>query len=184
MGWSGRAGRPTGGLPAIVLQIVILALVAAVVAIIIRSCSMSSEPAEIQLPSGTFESRLELRWGDMDALHHVNNTVYFRYFEEARVRLFARVHPDVFARRALVLARTSCDFLKPLLYPASIVVGLKLMHVGRSSLEFECWIADAENRQSVHATGRSVIVCVDMQTQRPVPWTDEELQALQRCFSE
>lgn len=145
---------------------------------------MPSESAEIQLPSGTFESRLEVRWGDLDALHHVNNTVYFRFFEEARVRLFGLLHPDGFSQRALVLARASCDFLRPLLYPASIVVGMKLMHLGRTSVEFECWIADAEDRQSVHARGRNVIVCVDTQTQRPVAWTDGELQALRHCFSE
>lgn len=145
---------------------------------------MPPKSADVQVPTGAFEARLEPRWGDVDSLHHVNNAVYFSYFEEARVRLFARVHPDGFSQRALVLARASCDFLKPLLYPASIVVGLKLARVGRTSIEFECWIADAEDRQLVYAMGSSVTVCVDTRTQRPVPWTNEELQALQRCFSE
>ncbi|TAN30279.1 MAG: acyl-CoA thioesterase [Castellaniella sp.] len=145
---------------------------------------MPSESAEIQLPSGTFESRLELRWGDMDALRHVNNTIYFRFFEEARVRLFDRVYPDGFSQRAMLLAHASCDFLRPLLYPASIVVGLKLTRVGRTSLELEGRIADAGASGLVYARGVSVVVCADAQTQRPVPWSAEELQALQRCFSE
>lgn len=145
---------------------------------------MPSEPIDIQMPSGVFESRIELRWGDMDSLHHVNNTLYFRYFEEARVRLFARMHPDGFSQRALVLAHTSCDFLKPLLYPASVIVGLKRARTGRSSMELDGWIVDAEDRRCVHARSRNVLVCVDVRTQRPVPWTPDELQALQGCFSE
>lgn len=143
---------------------------------------MSAESADFRIPDGVFEIPLEVRWGDLDALHHVNNTVFFRFFEEARVHLFARVHPGGFGRRAMVLAHTECDFLRPLLYPASVVVGLKLTHAGHSSLELESLLTDAADRQLVYARGRNVIVCVDTQTQRSVPWAPEELHALQRCF--
>jgi acyl-CoA thioester hydrolase len=146
--------------------------------------SMSAEPPDFQIPSGSFEIRLDVRWGDMDALRHVNNTLYFRYFEEARVRLFNAMDDGGFTRCPVVLAHASCDFLKPLLYPASVVVGLKLVRVGRSSMELDCWVAAAENPGTVHARGRHVIVCVDAGTQRPVAWPAAQLQALRRCFSE
>ena len=82
-----------------------------------------------------------------------------------------------------MLARSSCDFLKPLLYPADILVGMKLLHVGRTSLELDCWIVRADNPQTQHARGRSVVVCADSTTGRPVPWTAADRQALARCFS-
>ncbi|HEX7386464.1 MAG TPA: thioesterase family protein [Castellaniella sp.] len=144
---------------------------------------MDGDAQTFEVPEGVFQVRQEVRWGDLDALHHVNNTVYFRYFEEARVQLFTALDGTAFARRPVVLAQASCDFLIPLLYPASIVVGLKLVRVGRSSLELECWIADPADVTKVYARGRSVLVCIDEHTHRSVAWPPEQLQVLQRCFS-
>ena len=144
---------------------------------------MTADSTVFELPTGTFRVRLETRWGDLDALRHVNNTRYFQYFEEARVKLFDALEGGSSLRCPSVLAHASCDFLKPLLYPACIVVSLKLLRVGHSSLELECWIAEAEDPEVVHAKGRNVLVCVDAHTQRPVAWSPAQLQALQRCFS-
>lgn len=144
---------------------------------------MATEIVDIQTPSGTFEIRVEVRWGDMDALRHVNNVAYFRYFEEARVRLFSAMGMDAARGRFGVLAHASCDFLKPLLYPACVVVGMKLRRVGRTSVELDCWIADADDPGAVHARGRNVLVCADGATGRPVPWTDADRRMLMRCFS-
>jgi acyl-CoA thioester hydrolase len=144
---------------------------------------MPAETVDIQTPSGTFEIRMDVRWGDMDALRHVNNVAYFRYFEEARVRLFAAMGLNVARGRFGVLAHASCDFLKPLMYPAGVVVGMKLVRVGRTSIELDCWIADADDPGIVHARGRNVLVCTDGASGRPVPWTDEDRRMLDRCFS-
>jgi acyl-CoA thioester hydrolase len=144
---------------------------------------MSSESLDIQTPSGTFEISIDVRWGEMDALRHVNNTAYFRYFEEARVRLFSAMGLDAAAGRYGVLAHASCDFLKPLMYPARVVVGMRLARVGRTSLELDCWIADAGDPEALHARGRNVLVCADAATGRPLPWTDADRQALDRCFA-
>ncbi len=133
--------------------------------------------------SGTFETLIDVRWGDLDALNHVNNAVYFRYFEEARVHLYAAIGMDRVPGRVGLLAHASCDFLKPLLYPARIVVGLKLLRVGRSSLELETWIARADEPGEACARGRNVLVCADGATGRPSPWTDDDRRALARCFS-
>lgn len=144
---------------------------------------MSSESLDIQTPSGTFETRIDVRWGEMDALRHVNNTAYFRYFEEARVRLFLALNLDGTTGRFGVLAHASCDFLKPLMYPARVVVGMRLARIGRTSLELDCWIADAGDSSRLHARGRNVLVCTDAATGQPLPWTDAERQALARCFA-
>lgn len=144
---------------------------------------MSTEVVDIQTPSGAFEVRIDVRWGDMDAMRHVNNTAYFRYFEEARVRLFSALGMDPDSGRAGVLAHASCDFLKPLLYPARIVVGLGLRRIGRTSIELDGWIAAEDDAQSLYAKGRNVLVCTDGATGRPVPWTDADRRMLSRCFS-
>ncbi len=115
---------------------------------------MSSESLDIQTPSGTFETQIDVRWGEMDALRHVNNTVYFRYFEDARVRLFFAMGLDGAANRYGVLAHASCDFLKPLMYPARVTVGMKCVRIGRTSLELDCWIADAGDPETLHARGQ------------------------------
>ncbi len=143
---------------------------------------MSSESIAVPVPSGTWETKLELRWGDLDSLGHVNNSVYFQYFEEARVRLFSTAGLRDFSRRSMVQAHATCDFLKPLLYPASIVVGLKLVRIGRSSLELESWIADATDRSHVYARGSNVVVRFDVAQRHSSPWTAAELQALRACF--
>lgn len=144
---------------------------------------MTSETLEIQTPSGTFETPVEVRWGDMDALSHVNNTAYFRYFEEARVRLLYALGLSAPGARSGVLAHAACDFLKPLLYPARVVVGMKLLRIGRTSLELEVWIADAGDAGTVHARGRNVMVCVDGDG-RPASWSAADRQALARCFAD
>uniref|UniRef100_UPI00333E9FA6 acyl-CoA thioesterase n=1 Tax=Castellaniella defragrans TaxID=75697 RepID=UPI00333E9FA6 len=132
---------------------------------------------------GAFLSRMDVRWGDLDALGHVNNAVYFRYFEEARVRLGVAIGLFDGTDRTGVLAHASCDFLKPLLYPARIIVGLKILRLGRTSLELETWIARADTPEDIYARGRNIFVCADRATGRPSAWTDADRQALARCFS-
>lgn len=144
---------------------------------------MPLESSATQSPSGTFETLVDVRWGDMDALRHVNNAVYFSYFEEARVRLFATMGLDGSDGRYGVLAHASCDFLKPLMYPSRVVVGMKRVRIGRTSLELECWIADADAPETLHARGRNVLVCADSTTGRPMPWTDADRQAMDHCFA-
>lgn len=133
---------------------------------------------------GSYLIKMELRWGDQDALRHVNNTVYFRYFEEARIRLFKELGMDMSrGDYFMVLAHASCDFLKPLLYPANIVVGQKLVRIGRSSMELECWIADADDSQILYAQGRNVLVSTDSNTGKSAPWSDYFRKTIVQCFN-
>ncbi|MER1966215.1 thioesterase family protein [Castellaniella sp. GW247-6E4] len=144
---------------------------------------MSLDPSATPPPSGTFDTLIDVRWGDLDALNHVNNAIYFRYFEEARVHLYAAIDMDFASGRVGLLAHASCDFLRPLLYPARIVVGLKLLRLGRSSLELDTRIERADEPGEAYARGRNVLVCADGATGRPTPWTEADRRALARCFS-
>ncbi len=79
---------------------------------------------------------IPVRWGDMDALGHVNNTVYFRYAEQARIEwLLSLGYPDIVAvEEGPVIINASCTFLKPITYPATVEVRTLIGKPGRSSL--------------------------------------------------
>ena len=71
-----------------------------------------------------FTSRQPIRWGDMDSLGHVNNTVYFRYLEQARIEWLFALTPErsAFEGTGPVIVNASCTFLVPLVYPGEIAV--------------------------------------------------------------
>lgn len=134
------------------------------------------------LIGGVFQCVMPVRWGDLDALNHVNNAVYFRYFEEARIQLFQQAGIILPSARNGVLAHASCDFLLPVLYPATVVVSLVLLRVGRSSMELETLIECQDEPGVVYARGKNVMVAVDGATGSSSPWTAEELAKFARCF--
>lgn len=75
-----------------------------------------------------------IRWGDMDALAHVNNTVYLRYFEESRVSWAAAIGmPLRNDAEGMILAKASVTFKKPVTYPANVTVDLLAGTIGRTS---------------------------------------------------
>lgn len=125
-----------------------------------------------------------VRWGDLDAQNHVNNTVYFRYFEEARVQLFRKAGLVLAKNKVGILAHASCDFLKPIIYPATVIVTLVLMRVGRSSMEFDVIIECQDNPGVLYAKGKNVIVGADAATGKSTPWTPSELAGFAQYFVE
>lgn len=126
---------------------------------------------------------MPVRWGDLDALNHVNNTVYFRFFEEARVQLFSKVGLMPPSRKAGVVAHVSCDFLKPLMYPAMAVVTQVLVRVGRSSIEMETLLEREDEPGVIYAKGRYVMVGTDAETGKSLPWSEQELALLAELMS-
>ena len=108
-----------------------------------------------------------IRWGDMDALGHVNNTVYFRYMEQARIEwLFAqaRSHDAYAAGSGPVIVNASCTFEQPLVYPGDVEVRMYLGEPGRSSVGSHYEIFKDGRR---HAEGAARIVWIDLATGRP-----------------
>jgi acyl-CoA thioester hydrolase len=103
----------------------------------------------------------------MDAMGHVNNTVYFRYMEQARIAWFDALVPDKHAWSALgiVIVSTSCNFRKPLTYPGTVDVGLFAGAPGGSSVPtfYELRVSD-----ELYAEGEAVVVFIDTRSQKPV----------------
>jgi acyl-CoA thioester hydrolase len=113
-------------------------------------------------------TRIAIRWGDMDALGHVNNTVYFRYMEQARIEWLAALQPpgDMYGRDGIVVITASCTFLEPLVYPGDIEVKMFLGEPGRTSVASYYDICKDGRR---HAEGSAKIVWIDMESGRPKP---------------
>ncbi len=117
---------------------------------------------------------LSLRWGDMDAAGHVNNTVYFRYMEEVRVRFFhARgLSPGgaaVPAGAAPVVVNASCSFLKPLVYPGDVEVRMYIGEVGRASMMTWYELRPSYDPAVVYAQGEAKTCFIDTALGRSIP---------------
>jgi len=111
--------------------------------------------------------RIPIRWGDMDAMGHVNNTVYFRYMEQARIRWFDRLVPeeDAWHSTGIVIANASCNYRRAITYPGTVEVKLFVGAPGGASVPttYELRVdADPEP----YADGAAVVVFIDMQTQK------------------
>ncbi|MGI9301438.1 MAG: acyl-CoA thioesterase [Gammaproteobacteria bacterium] len=113
-----------------------------------------------------------VRWGDMDAIGHVNNTVYFRYFEQVRINWLERIGAaDAVSagETGIVIINAECTYLKPIIYPAKLEVSMSGGRPGRSSFVAYYEIRDAAERDTLFATGSSKIVWVDRVNEKSIP---------------
>ncbi|MFA1737899.1 acyl-CoA thioesterase [Lysinibacillus fusiformis] len=119
-----------------------------------------------------FETNLKVRFNDCDSLGHVNNSVYFTYFEEARKELFHIFNHNLNIKSwNLIVASTNCDFLQEIGYAQKITIYTWISRIGKSSLEVEHTIED-ENRNCV-AQGKVVLVFFDFDKRKSIPLTSE-----------
>jgi len=139
--------------------------------------------AAVPQAGGVFQIVLPVRWGDLDALNHVNNTVYMRYVDEARAQLYALAGIPVPGDRASLLVHMESDFLKPMTYPATAVISLVFKRLGRSSMAFDFIIDTQAAPGEVYVRGENVIVCTDVHTGQAVPWSEDELRRFASCFA-
>ena len=103
---------------------------------------------------------LPVAWGEMDSYRHVNNVVYFRYFENARLEYFRRLDWLDFERDTGVgpiLAATQARFRKPLTYPDTISVGARVPSVGDDRFTME-YVLVSHTLAAVAAEGQGTIV--------------------------
>lgn len=107
-----------------------------------------------------------IRWGDMDALGHVNNTVYFRFMEQARIEWVFAQAGSYQGGSGPVIVNASCTFLVPLVYPGSVEVRMYLSAPGRSSVESHYELDCGGVRA---AEGAAKIVWIELASGRSVP---------------
>lgn len=119
--------------------------------------------------------RLPVQWGEMDAYGHLNNVIFFRYFESARIRYLERCgfteSYDV-DRVGAILHSTGARFRRPVHYPDTVEVGARVsaMEEDRFTMEYRIVSLDQE---AVAAEGHGVVVSFDYEAGRKVPLPDD-----------
>lgn len=118
-------------------------------------------------------SRMSIRWGDMDAMGHVNNTVYFRYIEQARIAWFTEIgcEPDPNGEGPVII-NARCTFLKQLKYPGDIEVQTYVGAAGRSSFETYHEIRRLDQPEILSAEGGAKVVWVDFPSEKSTALPD------------
>jgi len=117
-----------------------------------------------------YTTRIPIRWGDMDSMGHVNNTVYFRFMEQARIEwLYAcagRLGEKAYEREGWVIVNASCTFHVPLTYPGEAEVRMFIGAPGKSSVEscYEIWMAETK-----YADGAAKLVWIDLNSAKSTP---------------
>jgi len=123
-----------------------------------------------------YEMRIAVRWGDMDALGHVNNTLYFRYFEQVRIEWLERLgyatlpaEDPAQPSEGPVIADAHCQFLIPVTYPAELLLQMSGGPPGRSSFDIHYELRDAADAARLYSTGSTRLVWVDYRAGRSTP---------------
>ena len=124
--------------------------------------------------------RIPVQWGEMDAYGHVNNTVFFRYFESARIVFLERCRfIEAYDRDKVgaILHSTSCRFRRPLFYPDTAIVATRASEVGEDRFTME-YLMISESADAIAAEGSGIIVSFDYVNRKPVPIPDYVAEAL------
>lgn len=131
---------------------------------------MSQRPTPSRREAFAHFTPISTRWSDNDAYRHVNNTVYYGFFDTA-VNEFL-IHAGVLDVEATpvvgLVVETSCCYFAPVSFPDRVSVGMRVTHVGTSSLHYELAVFRNDDDRAA-AEGRFVHVYVDRATNRPVP---------------
>ena len=110
---------------------------------------------------------LSIRWGDMDAMGHVNNTVYFRYMETVRIEWMRAVGCDPDPQgQGPVIVNAFCNFYRQLEYPGDVRVKLYVSDPGRTTFETWCTMERTDQPGVVCADGGATTIWVDFPQQK------------------
>ena len=120
------------------------------------------------------------RWNDNDVYGHINNAVYYTYFDAVvNSAMITRGLLDIHAGTSICLVvETQCHYFTPLAFPQPLDAGLRVAHLGTSSVRYELGIF-AEGAPLAAACGQLVHVLVDRASRRPVPFNSVWRDALQ-----
>jgi acyl-CoA thioester hydrolase len=146
-------------------------------------CGMSArEPLLARDGYGHFEI-VPTRWLDNDAYAHVNNTVYYGWFDTVvNSYLVAAGVLDIAAGTTIgLVVETGCRYARPVSFPQPVEIGLRVAQLGRSSVRYELGVF-TDGVVDAAAQGFFVHVYVDRVTRRPVPLGDDWRAALERLL--
>jgi acyl-CoA thioester hydrolase len=123
-----------------------------------------------------------VHWGEMDYFRHVNNTVFFRYFESARIAYLDRIgfrEERAEGGMGPILASTHARFRRPLTYPDTVRVGARTVELGTDRFTMEYRLV-SESQAAVAAEGGGVLVSFDYAAGRKGPLPEGVRGAIER----
>ena len=114
---------------------------------------------------------LPVQWGDMDAAQHVNNTVYLRWIESARIAMFQKVNGETLAFKKIVpiLAWQDCKYIFPVTYPDQVIIALDIIELLEDRVVFEGKIYSKTHNRIV-AISKSIVMAYDMEKLKKHPF--------------
>lgn len=113
-----------------------------------------------------------IQWGEMDAFNHLNNVVFYRYAESARIAYLQTL--GMFdGSMVTVLAQSSCQYLRPVVYPDTLLLGVRCQRLGTTSIVMAYSYYSCA-QQAIVATAEAVVVRLQSDGETKMPWTDEE----------
>lgn len=141
--------------------------------------------ANVTIDPSDFAVHLDwpVQWGDQDMFGHVNNTIYFRWFESARVEYLERIGMSAMSRREMVLgpilASVTCNFRRQVTFPDTVRIGTRVSRIGKTSMTIDHGIWSTAGQGALVADGTSTVVVFDYQSQRPTRVPDEIRQRIE-----
>ena len=117
-----------------------------------------------------FEKAIPIRWGDMDAMGHLNNGSYFRYLETVRIDWMTSIGcQPIPTGEGPVIVNAFCNFYKQLEYPGEVMVKMYVSDPKRSTFETWCTLERLDKPGVIHAEGGATTVWVDFPAQKSKP---------------
>ena len=133
-------------------------------------------------PAHTF-LKIDVRWGDQDAMNHVNNIKYFQFLEQVRVNWFfhsanlplSAVEAEVNGVKTLpILARTEVSYKRPVTYPDSLIIGFSSEATNKSRGDFKhTYIIYSTAQKQIVSTGEADLVTYDYSEKKRQPVPDD-----------
>lgn len=121
-------------------------------------------------------TEVSVRFNDMDSLSHVNNSLFNSYFEEARIQVLQEIPEwieDLERKRSFVLRKSTIEYLAPILYPDTLLIGSGLLRVDTARV-YALQAVYSSNTNRLCSTAETMGVWFDLQAQRPtrIPASD------------
>lgn len=123
----------------------------------------------------SFSTPIQIRFSDIDGYLHVNNGIYFSYFEHARALFLHQVCNWNVMTIGTVVGRIEIDYIRPIHLEDQVEALVKCSRIGNSSFDLEQFLigTDSKGESHVFAKCKCIMVSVDMKTMRPVPVPEE-----------
>lgn len=125
------------------------------------------------IPDSYTTIELPVQWGDMDAAQHVNNTVYLRWTESARIEMFQKISGGTleFKKIVPILAWQDCKYIFPVTYPDQVVITLDIAELSEDRVLCEARIY-SKKHECIVAISQSLLMAYDMEALKKHPFPE------------